>query len=315
MTAYLVYLSWTIRRGWKHSMASSRPYKYSSDQEHFQPKQGDSIWVVSCPRWEQDRLPPTLIARLEAARDCIDLLTANDASPEERAFRRYGRYLAVSDAAHGEYFPVNNLYNTLMALEFTTGKAISACPRCTQAEADPAKPFYNHIATHLQTIRRLSQLDVDRLERHAGAVRSQRVFFISYRHSEAAQEVRKFAANLSLGGGGYWLDSEMIRYRAAGESGRIPEEKLKQYLSDGIRQAYVFVAFVSQSYLERKWIRYELEKAREYGDQGHLKRVVVVYLDPAAGRLPIPAQHECYLPPPGERRDRELAALAGRLLE
>lgn len=315
MSAYLVYLSWKIRAGWKQSSASSPPYKYASDQVHFQPQKGDTVWVVSCPRWDQDRLPPTLIARLETIRDCVDLFTATDVSAEEWAFCRYGRYLAVSDQGHGEYFPVNNLYNVLLGLEFSGGKSLSACLKCSQAEANPAEPFYTHIPSHLQTIRRLTSSDEARLQAQAEAVRLQRNLFLSYRHVEAADTVRQFASLLRLGGGAYWLDAEMIRYRASSGQAHIPWDKLAQYLSDGIRQSFVFVAFVTATYLERDWIRFELEQAERYHREGHVNRLVAIYLDPQAGDLPFAAEEIRLSAQTGEQRERRLAELARSLLE
>ncbi len=262
------------------------PYRYASDQVRFNPMRGDTVWVAACPRWQAQRLPPTLVARLEIIQDCIDLERDSDLEPLDRAFTKFGRYLAKSDEAHAEYFPVNNFYATLMNLEFVGGRRLGSCPKCQQVDLEPGKQLYYHIPYHLQSVRILAENGDSLMRAHAHAVTEQKVFFLSYRHREAELQVREFAAELARQGAVYWLDNEMIRCRARTPQDYIPRERLEQYLSDAIRQSFIFVAFVSPSYLEREWIQYELEQARQFVDQGHVRRVAAIYL--AEGDDPIP---------------------------
>lgn len=286
MAGYLVYVKWQVLRSWTRKSRGGGwryPYRYATDQRHFRPKRGDTVWVVACPRWHRDRLPPTLVARLQLSKDYVDLDTATDLTPLDRRFRRFGRYLAVADPDHSRYYPINNCYRTLLSLDFQTHRPISRCARCTQVEVSPEGSLYAHIPTHLQTVRRLTDEDVRRLNEYAEATERGQVVFISYRHGESDDLVRAFADEVGRQGAAYWLDEEMILYQAKAEQDWLPRERLEQMLSDAIQQAYIFVAFASPTYLESDWVRYEIERARFFADQGHVRRLVAVNtVEPAA---------------------------------
>lgn len=289
MSSYLVYLKWTIRNAWASDRgAPPEPHRYASRQPRFQPRQGDSVWVVACPRWPGgSRLPPTLVAQLVAREDVIDLDRAGSVDPADQRFRAFGRFLAKGDPGRGAYFPINNCYPLLLSLDFEPRRPIGACPYCRHDRVDHIDhpSLYAHIPTHLQTVRRLTALDEQRLVRYRQELQARRSFFLSYRRRDTSALTRVFADELGRHGALYWLDQEMIRYEAAAPEQELPPQALLQMLSDAVRQADGFVAFVSPGYWDSAWIKHELACADRFAQSAHLRHRIAIGLGGRPDRL------------------------------
>lgn len=272
---WMVYLKWELLSAWKHRARGERttteavPYAYGSAQVRLSAaRRGDVVWVVTSPRFDQYRLPPSLIARLNVQKvlDRTRLADSEVGTYVPGYFQKKWRFVVLADRAQSRYFPLNNAYAILKQLTFTGNKKIAPenCPHCQKFIANQEQ-FYAGLPAHLQTVRRLQSGTEQALLDFAQKVQQGALIFLSYCRNEASTKVRELVEVLHQNGLYCWLDNLMIP-----QGVQVQEHRLSDVLSDGLRQSTLFLALVTPRYHQNKWTQREWQAAQS--ELNHARR-------------------------------------------
>lgn len=236
---------------------------------------GDGLWLFTAPEFsigKQRRiLPPSVLGRISITHQrcsaCGVIRPADGATELEQSAVRVEtnsiaskfKYWVAGTASAA--LPIHNAYAVLKHLTFagTHSNAIVSCVRCQQA-AVPATGPYGHLMQHFQSIRRLTDESVMQLKQLQDMVACRRTVFLGHRHAEASALVSEVATILQQNGALCWWDVQVMP-----QSRWYDDEILVPMLKDGIRQAALFVAFITPGYFEPGWAREELRIALEGG--------------------------------------------------
>lgn len=293
---WLKYVRWDVIEGWRARVLSDRgdpsesfPYAFASREGSFPRITGGVLWLVTSPRFDEYRLPPSLVARLDVV-DVVrgDSREARELDPE---VQRHGGWVARAERRLGAYLPVNNALHALQRLRFrgTPDRLPDlGVPARVRGPAD-LRP-YADIPGRFQQHRVVAEESVPVLEDYAGAVRSGRRVFLSYRWSDFAEDpgwVMALADALSSRLVSCWWD----RWDVPQDQPQLyPERILTAILNDAIRQSAWFVALMRPGYLEAcraqspaTWARREWDLAGRQDPQrpqDDLSRMAVSFGDP-----------------------------------
>jgi hypothetical protein len=296
----LVYVSWDVIRRWKRGrrpdppVAAAAPYAYGSAQVRLArlARPGDVIWVLTAPRFAGYRLPPSLIARLQVAQVVDRQTPAGLTAPIPPDFDPRWRYVALAQPPPASrYYPLNNAYQTLLALTFV-GRAptLRDCPHCQQLVAEQ-KRLYAGLPAHLQTVRHLTPGAGAALEAFARAVAEGQIVFLSYRRAEAAPLATTLMEHLTDQGVACWWDHWMLPGRVARGDTRIDNDLLSAVLADGLRQSTWAVALVTPLFHRSRWTAQEWTLAGEERDNPRrtrpLRRIEVLLGGEASGQADV----------------------------
>jgi hypothetical protein len=288
------YVKWERVESWKDRVrvAGDRakdgyPYAFASEDDAFLGFVGDILWLVTLPRYGGYRQAPSLVARLG-----IVCAAKNDGSgrfagvdPEVSAS---GSNIVFADPKASQYLPLNNMFRTMLGLEF-----ISSAPNIahTYAKRDRSRdakrgPYFS-LAQHFRKHRFLTASSAAKLERYADAVREGRRVFLSYKRSDfplGLDERRSWPEELSdqltKRDITCWWDRWNLPQDDADQLGN---GLLAGLLDDAVQQATWFVALVGPGYLgagDDSWPRQEWRKAgAELGavERRHQMRRIAVF--------------------------------------
>lgn len=243
---------------------------------------GDGLWLFTAPVFGQGAsqriLPPSVLGRISITHQWNDsACTAEPASgapactpaaPDTRRFDVSGlQYEYWRCGTPGDALPIHNAFWLFKSLTFKGRvKQVSpTCERCDPTSVSERGPF-GHLMQHFQSIRTLTDDSVTRLARLQGHVADRRTLFLSHRHDEAGPLVSEIAGHLwdhAL----CWWDVQALP-----QSVRYADRVLQDMLSDGIRQAGWFVAFLTPGYAATKWTAEEWENAQMLGTRFDMAR-------------------------------------------
>ncbi len=296
----LVYVSWEVIRRWKRGrrpdrpVAADAPYAYGSAQIRLArlARPGDVVWVLTAPRFAGYRLPPSLIARLQVAQVADRQTPAGLTAPIPPDFDPRWRYVVLAQPPPASrYYPLNNAYQTLLALTFV-GRAptLRDCPHCQRLVTEQ-KRLYAGLPAHLQTVRHLTPGAGTALEAFARAVAEGQIVFLSYRRAEAAPLAMALVERLTGQGVACWWDHWMLPGRVARGDTRIDNDLLSAVLADGLRQSTWAVALVTPTFHRSRWTAREWTLAGEERDNPRrarpLRRIEVLLGGEASGQADV----------------------------
>jgi len=297
---WMKYVKWEWVKRWKARVRQERrheetayPYSFGSKDRAFLGFTGDVLWLVSLPDYDGYRQAPSLIARLDitAAGEYGSSAEFLDVAPEVRGS---GHNIVLGRHDGESYFPINNMFHTLLELEFE-GRA----PRLADAyerrdtSRDATRGPYFSLAQHFRKHRLLTPDSVDKIEDFAAAVREGRRAFISYRRSDFPQ--RRGGALVFPEQLGIELTAQRIacwwdQWNLPGghdESSWLRPNLLEDLLEDAVRQAAWMVALMGPGYLasdDDSWTRWEWQGAgalRTASGRRHEMRRLAVFFSKA----------------------------------
>jgi len=293
-------IEWKARmREARLSQFSTYPYQYGSSQIRFKEiLAGDVLWILATPRYDRKgkpsasarARPPAVMARLRVKTVCCDepedvrcegLLPCDKvAHPSSEGWPIL--VIGEKDIEVGKLDPLTttypalyNAYSVMSRLQFSTKngkrdlrhrlKEIENSNEVFWGRAGP----YGRLAQSFQRLRKLTDSSANAMDDlHKRAVMGRRVFF-SYRWADtellAADEgktrrqwIRELNRALDEKELVTWLDHHQLAPQGP-DTGF-----LEELLSDAVRQATLFVAFVTPSYgLHESWSKTEWNYAGE----------------------------------------------------
>lgn len=285
MAEYLARVSWqSIKKYKNQTYNNSAPSQarllltdqYGSGQPILAKLRfGDGLWLFTAPEFsigKQRRiLPPSVLGRISITHQrfpktaAVQLAAGSPPQVQPSAGMTANQitydYTYWCGGTAGLALPIHNAYAVFKNLTFagTQNNAITSCERCQQA-AVPATGPYGHLMQHFQSIRRLTEESVMQLMQLQDMVACRRTVFLSHRHAEASTLVSEVATILQQNAALCWWDVQVMP-----QSRWYDDEILVPMLKDGIRQAALFVAFITPGYFEPGWAREELIIALEEG--------------------------------------------------
>ncbi|WP_213998587.1 toll/interleukin-1 receptor domain-containing protein [Arsukibacterium sp.] len=281
MAEYLARVSWDSIQRYKllqRSSDSPSPSRLSLTGQYGsgQPilaklRFGDGLWLFTAPEFgngnQRRTLPPSVLGRISITHQrfpktgAVQLAagTPPQAQPladiTVNAMTTDYNYWCGGDV--GLALPIHNAYAVFKNLTFTGTRnhTIASCVRCQQA-AVPATGPYGHLMQHFQSIRRLSAESATQLMQLQNMVACRRTVFLSHRHCEASNLVSEVATTLQKKDALCWWDVQVMP-----QSRWYDDKILVPMLKDGIRQAALFIAFITPGYLEPGWAKEEFDEA------------------------------------------------------
>lgn len=190
---------------------------------------GGSVWVVVGRRvgaWMRYRLTYQLC-------DCSTFVA------EGRWAEKFGRYGIRGKPSTSKWYAANDMWQTLMALEFDPRKPVN-----------DAGPTHGLIAQSIQRHRRLSARDVSLLRRYAEHVTSGWTVFVSYsrQDQQVADAVQEYLERIGVS---VFVDHAAID----------PGERWRQSIHTGLRQCSVLIVLCSDAADRSRWVKEEVEIA------------------------------------------------------
>lgn len=236
---------------------------------------GDGLWLFTAPEFsigKQRRiLPPSVLGRISITHQrfpntaAVQLAAGSPPQVQPSAGMTANQitkdYTYWCGGIAGLALPIHNAYAVFKNLTFAgaNNHTIASCVRCQQAAVPTTGP-YGHLMQHFQSIRRLTDESVMQLKQLQDMVACRRTVFLSHRHAEASSLVSEVATILQQHAALCWWDVQVMP-----QSRWYDDEILVPLLKDGIRQAALFVAFITPGYFEPGWAREELIIALEGG--------------------------------------------------
>lgn len=290
------YVKWEWVKRWKARVRQERrdeekayPYSFGSEDRAFLGFAGDVLWLISLPDYDGYRQAPSLIARLDiiAAGPYGSAPEFLDVAPEVRGS---GNNIVLGRRDGKSYFPINNVFHTLLDLEFE-GRAtpLADAYQSRDKSRDATRGPYFSLAQHFRKHRLLSPDSVDKIEDYAKAVREGRRAFISYKrsdfpHRRGAGPVfpEKLGIELTERRIACWWDQWNLP-GGHDESSWLRPKLLEDLLEDAVRQAAWTVALMGPGYLasdDDSWTRWEWQKAgalRTASGRRHQMRRLAVF--------------------------------------
>ncbi|MBU1311410.1 MAG: toll/interleukin-1 receptor domain-containing protein [Gammaproteobacteria bacterium] len=265
--------------------------QYGSDQPILAKLRfGDGLWLFTAPEFsigKQRRiLPPSVLGRISITHQrfpntaAVQLAAGSPPQVQPSAGMTANQitkdYTYWCGGVAGLALPIHNAYAVFKNLTFAgaNNHTIASCVRCQQAAVPTTGP-YGHLMQHFQSIRRLAEESANQLEQLQQMVARRRTVFLSHRHAEASSLVSEVATILQQNAALCWWDVQVMP-----QSRWYDDKILVPMLKDGIRQAALFVAFITPGYFEPGWAREELKIALEDGGP----TVVPVFLGDAMQR-------------------------------
>ena len=289
MAEYLARVTWKKIRSYREEYAAAEGSRrlpltdqYGSDQRALDKlKFKDGLWLFTAPVLgygsRRRTLPPSVLGRVSIThqwnRGAPSMQLAVGA-PSGTAPMCDTRMRNVSEGYKywrcgipGESLPIHNAFSLFKSLTFEGRvKRVSAsCKGCNPSSVPKHGPF-GHLMQHYQSIRQLTDDSVTLLSKLNDHVVTRHTLFLSHKHQEAGSLVREVAGHLrdhAL----CWWDVQAIP-----QTRRYADHTLQDMLSDGIRQAGCFVAFLTPGYATSGWTHDELKEAEAISSDPSLTR-------------------------------------------
>ncbi len=300
MAEYLARVSWeTVLRYkelWRKDISQlHRPVPLTNQYGSNQPKLGklcfgDGLWLFVAPEFgkgaQRRILPPTILGRIEITQRTNQygfVVLAHNApkvaelAPQIEQIEVSNGYRFWRGGMPSVSLPIHNAFAVFKTLTFvgTKTQLDPGCPGCNSTRVPKQGP-YGHLMLHFQSIRQLTCTSVRQLSDLQAKLKAKKTVFLSHCHGSAGELVCEVAAILEPVALCWW-DIQVMPQRRWYD-----DDVLQNMLSDGIRQAAVFVAFVTPDYLSSTWCQTELTEAKKAGGP----KIIQVRLDGSDSQLP-----------------------------
>ncbi|MFN6971238.1 MAG: toll/interleukin-1 receptor domain-containing protein [Rheinheimera sp.] len=280
MAEYLARVSWDsvlrFKDYWQQSSNASGSVplsdQYGSDQPALQKlRYADGLWLFIAPEFGKGAnrriLPPSILGRIEITHQRLpssDIVLADGAPacccpaapPSQIDISRGFKFWR--GGVPGPALPIHNAFSLFKTLTFI-GEKTQIDPNCAGCRASevPQQGPYGHLMLHFQAIRQLSVDGANQLFMLQDKMVQKKTVFFSHCHRSAAPLVEA-VANLLEPEALCWWDTKVMP-----QNRWYNANVLADMLHDGIRQAKIFVAFVTPDYFDSQWTRVEWDKAQQ----------------------------------------------------
>jgi hypothetical protein len=263
----LVFVNWKVFRRQTQRGRPERSFYYASPNPRLVERVGDggTLWAVT-RKPSKDHY--SLAFRLAACRQRVDIpdyiIEAFGSKTKDES-----TYMVVSEDWDAcDHYPYNNAAHVLGRLEFTTGKSFRDCKERGRG-------------LKLLTVPQLEAESAILLQAFAHRLLSKRSVFLSYAHEDRGVAYKLVRA---LKTRGIAIQRDVNQIRAG--------DRWATKLEEAVKAADIFVILASKQSARSKWVRREIEWAKQELEAGGCVRTIIPLKLPDRSWQRFPELHE-----------------------